>query len=132
MPQLNTLVLTDGAPTPVNHTFNPRGIDQGVATLVQSTGVPIGDKRLTFSQNRSNSGRVRAIMKLTIPTVQDATVNGVTRPTLVRTAYADITFNFDATSSSEERRDIVALVRSTLDPTKTMVKGTLVDLEGIF
>jgi hypothetical protein len=71
-------------------------------------------------------------MKLSVPVVQDATVNGITRPTVVRTGYADLTFNFDASSSTEERRDIVAMVRDALDPAKTMVKGAVVDLEGIF
>lgn len=132
MPSLVPLVLKDGAATPVNHTFAPRAIDGGVATLVESTGVPLGERRISFSQNRSASGRIRCIQKLAMPVVQDATVNGVTKPTLVRTNYADITFNFDASSSTQERKDIVSMVADMLASTQTMVRGNIVDLEGLY
>ncbi len=132
MPQLNPLVLKDGAATPVDHTFTPRTVENGVATLVESAGSPLGERRLSFSQNRSSSGRIRVIAKLAIPVVQDVVVNGVTKPTLVRTNYADITFNFDNTSSNIERRDIVAEVASMLGATQTMVRSYIVDLEGLY
>lgn len=132
MPQMNPLVLKDGAATPADHTFVPRTIEAGVATLVESTGVPLGERRITFSQNRSASGRIRAIVKLVLPVVQDVTVNGVTKPTLVRTNYVDMTFNFDATSSTQERKDVVAMVASALGATQTMVRTYLIDLEGLY
>lgn len=131
MPQLGNLVINDGKTTPVAHTFKPRSIEGGVTTLVESTGVPIGESRITMAHSRNNNGRVRATIKLSMPVVQDAIVNGVTKPTLVRNAYVDLTFNFDSTSSMEERRDVVALVKNALADT-TLVKGFVVDLEGIF
>lgn len=132
MPQLNPLVLTDEASTPVNHTFAPRSIESGVATLVESSGVPLGERRVTLSQTRAASGRARAIMKFAFPVTQDVTVNGVTKPALVRTNYVDITFNFDTTSSTQERKDVVGQVMSALKPTQTMMRGYLVDLEGMY
>lgn len=132
MPQLTPIVLTDGAATPVNHTFNPREITGGVATLVESTGVPLGERRLTLSQNRSASGRVKPIAKLVFPVIQDAVINGITKPTVVRQSYVDLTFNFDGASSLQERKDVVAMVRSLLDPAKADVQKFLIDLEGLY
>lgn len=132
MPQLAALVIKDAATTPADHTFNPRGIEGGVATLVESSGVPIGESRISFSQTRNGSGRIRAAVKLAIPVVQDATVGGITKPTVVRTSYADVTFNFDSSSSTQERKDLVKFVNDMLSSTKTMVQGYLVDLEGLY
>ena len=132
MPQLTELVLKDAAATPVDHTFKPRGIDAGVATLVESTGVPIGESRISFAQNRNSNGRIRATMKVSVPTVQDAVVGGVTRPTVVRTNYVDIVFNFDASSTTQDRKDIVKFINELTKSAQTMVQGYLVDLEGLY
>lgn len=132
MPSLAPIVLKDGKATPLDHTFKPRGIDGGVATLVESAGTPLGENRLTLSQNRGTNGRIRVIAKIAAPVVQDATVNGITKPTVVRTSYVDITFNFDASSSIAERQDVVAFVNSLT--AKTLVAGQqyFVDLEGMY
>lgn len=112
MPQLTNIVLKDGAAA--NHTYAPQDIQKGVATLVESTGVPLGDKRLTIGLSSTTQGRRKATLKLVIPVVQDATVNGVTRPTIVRTAYANVEFSFDAGSSVAERKDARSLLASAL------------------
>lgn len=132
MPQLNPLVLKDAASTPADHTFKPRDSAGGVSTLVETAGIPLGESRITMSQNRSNNGRVRVIVKLAIPVVQDALIAGVTKPTVVRTSYADITFNFDGSSSTRERADIVAYVNSLTAKTQSMAQSVLVDLEGLY
>lgn len=132
MPQLTSVILTDEQSTPVDHTFAPRSIESGVATLVESTGVPLAERRISFSQTRSASGRIRATVKLALPVTQDVTVGGITKPTLVRTNYVDMTFNFDLTSSTQERKDVVGMVMDMLKPDQTMVRGALVNLEGIY
>lgn len=57
MPQLQNVILTDRTPvTPVNLTFVPRNIDaNGVATVVNNAGVPIGEKRCTVSMKKINA-----------------------------------------------------------------------------
>lgn len=132
MSELNNVVINDGAATPVAHTFKPRNVADGIATLVESTGVPLADKRLTLSIQRTAQSRAKPTIKLVSPVVQDATVNGVTKPTIVRTAYADITFNFDPSSSTQERKDVVAQIRNLLADDQTMAKALLVDLEDIW
>jgi hypothetical protein len=134
MPQIEALVLTDRDATPDDHTFNPRGIDSGVATYVESvTGVPIADRRITVSVTKpSSNGRVKVNVKVTLPVVQNVEVVGVTKPTIVRTNYADLTFNYDTTSSTRERDDLVAFVEGLLAWTDNPLSATIVDLEGLY
>lgn len=112
MPAMTNVVLTDGTD---NHTFKPRGIDgNGVATFVESSGVPIGDKRVTVARARTSAGREKVTYKVIVPQVQSEVINGVSRPSIVRTAYADLTFTFDGTSTTEERNDMRIFVAGLL------------------
>lgn len=132
MPQLQTLVLTDRTPTTaVDHTFQPRDIKSGVGSVVESSGVPIGDKRFTISLRQVNS-RYRAQMQLAVPVVQTQTINGVSTPVVVRTAYADVTFTFDNASTEQERTNIVGMLQSSLAESKTLVNDTVVKLQGVY
>jgi hypothetical protein len=133
MPQLQNLVLTDRAATPVNHTFVPREIDSsGVGMVVESSGVPIGDNRFSVGLRRTSEGRCKATLKGVFPIVQTQTVNGISTPVVVRTAYADVTFSFDSTSTEQERKDCVGMLASSLDPAKVLVNDTLVKLQGVY
>lgn len=130
MPQLSPVVLTDGT---TDTTFSPRGIDQnGVATFVSSSGVPLADKRLTVNRSRTAAnGREKVVIKMTSPVVQSATVNGVTNPVAVRTAYADVTLTFEKTSTVEERRQIRRWLQDLLG--EVALTGSLVDdLESLY
>jgi len=132
MPQLQSLVLTDRTPTTaVDHTFAPRDIKSGVGAVVESTGVPIGDKRFTVSLRQVNN-RYKAQMQLAVPVVQTQTINGIDTPAVVRTAYADLTFTFDATSTEQERNDIVGMLASALGTSKTLVNDPVVKLQGVY
>jgi hypothetical protein len=132
MPALQTLVLTDRKATPVNHTFTPTSGASGVAQLAEATGVPIGDNRVTISSSRTSGGRYKSTLKFSFPVVQTQTVNGVSSPVVVRTGYAELTFNFADTSTEAERNDIVGMVASALATTKTIVNDTVVKTEGIW
>lgn len=133
MPQLQNTVLTDRAATPVNHTFVPRDIsgDQ-VGTVVNSTGVPLADKRMTISLKKTASGGYKARVQLAIPLVENSVVNGLTIPVVSRTAYADLSFNFASTSTEQERKDIVGMLQSALAPAQLLVNDTVVKLQGVY
>lgn len=98
MPLLQTTVLADRETTPVNHTFVPRDVKDGRGVVVNSTGVPIGDERLTVAMKEATS-RYNGEVKLVLPVVQNETINGVVRPTVVRTAYVTMNFSFDKSST---------------------------------
>jgi hypothetical protein len=132
MPQLQTLILTDRAATPVAHTFTPLNIKDGLGTVVESTGVPIGNNRVQVALNQTTTGRYKVVIKFAFPIVQTQTINGVSTPTVVRTSFTDLTFTFDSTSTLQERKDVVGMVQSALDPTKLLINDTAVGLQGIY
>lgn len=132
MPQLANLVLTDRAATPVNHTYTPRDIVNGVAAVVESTGIPIGDNTVTCSLVTTSAGRKKAVLKGSFPIVQTQTINGVSAPVVVRTSYVEMTFSFDGTSTEQERKDAVGLMASALDPTKALINDCLTKLQSIY
>lgn len=132
MPQLQPLVLTDRATTPVNHTFNPRTVRGDVGEVVETSGVPLGDSRATISLVKTSAGRYKAVFKLEVPVVQNATINGVVTPTVVRKAYAECMFSFDSTSSEQERNDIVGMLASGLATNKALIHDTIVKLQGVY
>lgn len=132
MPQLQPLVLTDRKATPVNHTFNPQNIVSGVARVAESSGIPLGDNAVTISIARNGNGRYKAHLKFTFPVLQTETVNGVSKPVIVRSSFAEVHFNFDQSSSEAERNDVVGMVQSALLPAKALVHDAVVKLEGIY
>lgn len=131
MAQLQNLVLKDRAATPVNHTFVPRNIEDGVGEVVETTGVPVGESRFTISLRRSGD-RYKAVAKLAVPVVANQVVNGITTPVVVRTGYAEVRFDFGATSTEEERNNIVGMIQSSLDKTQVLVNDSVVKLQGVY
>jgi hypothetical protein len=69
---------------------------------------------------------------LSVPVVQTQTINGVSTPVVVRTAYADVNFTFDATSTTQERKNLVGMMADALAAGKVLVNGAIVDLEGVY
>lgn len=131
MPQLQNLVLTDRQATPTNHTFIPRDIIDGVATVVEPGASPVSDNRLTLSLRRG-SDKVKGRMVLTIPVVQTEVINGISRPSIVRYAIVDMNVTFDATSTEAERKDAIGMFASSLDVSKTLVNDTFVKLQNVY
>lgn len=132
MPQLQQVILKDRASTPVNHTFNPRNIVGGVGELVETQGVPIGENRLTVSLRKTNNGRYKGTVKLSIPQVATRIIDGIETPVVTRVAYVDLNVDFAGTSSTEERNNAIGLMQSALDPSKVLLNDTLVNLEGVY
>lgn len=132
MPQLQSVVLKDRASTPVSHTFAPRDIASGVGTVIESTGTPIGNSSLSVSLRSTSDGRYKATMKFARPVVQTQTINGISTPVVVRTSRVTATFDFDATSSQQERADTVGMFADALGADKALINGVLVNLEGVY
>lgn len=131
MPQLQAITLTDRQTTPVVHTFNPENISQNVASVVENKDVPIGNPRLSISL-RQTAKAYKATMKLAVPVVATSTINGVSTPLVVRTAYATLEVEFDKTSTEAERNNFVGMLQDSLSKSKTLTDGVLVKLEGVY
>jgi hypothetical protein len=110
MPNMANMTLV--GPGAVNWVFKPVNVVGGEATFVKSTGVPLADQVAKIKVTRTASGRVKVDLRLSLPVVQDMEVNGVTRPTIVRTAYFNGTLSADATSTTAERQELLELVNS--------------------
>jgi len=132
MPQLQNLVLKDRATTPVDHTFTPRDIVGGVGTVIETSGVPVGNSTLSISLRQTAGGRYKSTIKLSQPIVQNETVNGIVQPKVVRVSRVTAEFDFDPTSTTEERNNFVGMFQSAFDSAKELVNDTVVNLEGVY
>lgn len=136
MPQLSPIALNDRSTPAVLHTFKPRDVTSGVATLVESTGVPIADRRITVSNVRTGNGRSKVTIKLALPVVADQVVNGVSQPTVIRTAYVETTFSFDQASSKAERgmasEFMAGLLMGEYSENADPIRPVIEDLESLY
>lgn len=131
MSQFQPIVLKDSALN--SHSFKPRDITGNVSTFVESTGVPIGERRISVSITRNNSNRVKVLVKGAFPVLGTSVVNGVARDAVVRTNYFEMSFNWDTSSTAEERDEIRTLAKNFLDGSvNPIADGTVVNLEGIY
>lgn len=126
------LVVNDRAGTPVAHTFSPDGDDaNGVHVFSEKTGVPAGNARFT-AQLRYSKGKYRPTTRLTVPIVQTQTINGVSAPVVVRTAYIELSATFDALSTTQERADAIGMFANSLSASQTMINDMIVNLSDIY
>ena len=133
MPALTTTVLKDRTtPTPVDHTFTPESIKDGVGQVIETSGVPIGNSRLSVSSRKLSTGKYKSEVRLAVPVVSSETINGITSPKILRTAFVSAQFTFDETSSEAERNNIVGMFADALSPSKTLVNDTVVKLQGVY
>lgn len=133
MPSFQSLVLTDRAtPTPVNRTFTPHSDDNGVNLVVNSPdGTFTSASKFSISR-RAVNGKVKTRVLFAVPVVQTETVNGVAKPVVVRESYVDATFTFSASSTEQERGNVVGMFASALATNKPLVHDTLVKGEAIW
>ncbi len=132
MPQLQNLVLTDRTPvTPVTHTFVPREIKDNVGVVAENAATPLGSPRVSISNKKSGT-RQKGELRLVLPVVQTETINGISRPVVVRTAYVTVQTSFDETSTVQERTDAMGMIADALGTGKALVHDTLVNNQGVY
>jgi hypothetical protein len=126
------LVINDRAATPVAHTFTPDGSDaNGVHVYSEKVGVPAGYPRFTASLKRAN-GKYKPMLRLAVPVTQTQVINGVSAPVVVRTAYVDVSCNFDSLSTDQERKDAIGLMANALAASQTQINDLVVGLSDIY
>lgn len=127
MPQASTVVINDGASTPVAHTFTPIGKDEkGVLWFEQTTPAPsspLGAKRIGYKQVRAvgNSGLLngsgKLVATLAVPTLESLGTNdaGLTPPpTLAYQEKARLEFDLPERGAKQERKDTRVLLANFL------------------
>lgn len=124
----SNLVINDRAATPVAHTYTPDGdVANRVHVFSEKTAVPAGNPQFT-AQLRQSAGKWRCSLRLKVPVVQTQTINGVSSPVVVRTAYVELNTTFDELSSDQERKDAVGLMANAMATSQTMINDMLVNL----
>ncbi|UJQ85790.1 MAG: putative coat protein [Perrunavirus faecihabitans] len=130
MAQLQQLILKDEKAESL--TFVPRDIRNGVGTVVNTTGSPIGESKFSISLRATQTGRYKAAIKFQMPVVVEATVNGVPKQEVAHTMYANLEFDYARLSTTEQREKFVQMLADALKSDKALVKGSVVDLEGVY
>lgn len=117
MPSIASIVLADGQTTPVNHTFAPKEIKDGVTFLEDRvSGVPAGYPTLSLSMKAGASGGepiTRHSVKLVLPTLD------TTNPLAPIKAYdnsAFLDFACARRGSVQERTNLCAYLYNSLAP----------------
>jgi len=131
MPAFSNITVDNRETVPDSVVFEPRKNELGVALFTNSSGVPVGEKTISISTRRNGpKQKVRFVMK--DPVVANEVINGITLPKVVRTAYADLTFSFDTTSSTQERKNLVGMLENMLAEAQALVTSVVVDLEDVY
>jgi hypothetical protein len=134
MPSLQNVILTDRAtPTPVAHTFVPRGHEGTDGGRVVEAGVTaIADNLFTVEPRRTPQGRYKVTLRLVRPVVQNKVESGVSSYVVSRANRGSVEFDFAGDSTEQERKDLVGMIYSALDSSKVLVNDTLVKMESVW
>lgn len=120
MAAIATITVPDAAGPPVNHNFLPLKVDGDTALYVeQSASSSAGFWSLSMTQRAPLTGQkdriYRSTGKLTIPVMATETVNGVTRPTVLRTLRANVEFIIPEDATLQERKDLRKILVGILE-----------------
>lgn len=129
MPQSQTITLDDRESTPVTHSFEPNGRENGVAIFATREGTLDGANRLTMAA-RSTAARARCDLRLSMPVVVTETVNGVADNKIARTNRATVQFDFARNSTLQERKNLIGLIEKALSVSETDIDTFLTQAEN--
>jgi hypothetical protein len=106
---LKTIVINDGASTPAAQTFVQRVANPGVLSYRTLAGSMVEEQTLSLLHKEA---KVRKIVRIVMgrPVVQTETVNGISSPKLIRSAYGSVDLTYDRNASVEERDDMIAML----------------------
>jgi hypothetical protein len=105
------IVVPDAASTPVDHTFVPVDLVDGLAHWQEraadsSVGYWDLNLRSRAPSKRDGTGVYKVTTSLRIPVVADETVNGIVMPKLVRFHQISVTHFMPADGLLQERKDV--------------------------
>lgn len=132
------VVLTDAtSPTPVNRSFAPRGVVNGLATWQYiAGGILKGYNTLTqfLRSPVRGSDASKLTVKLVIPVLEvtsPSTSTGIQpAPTLAYELLANVEFVIPSRASLQERKDLYAMTKDLL--TESIVQKGVEDLEPVW
>lgn len=129
MPEVNSLVLTDGKSTPVTHTFNRHMTNGSTAQLVNPAADTLKGRETFQFELRPPVGRdgaVRIRIGLGLPV--EAVVDSQT--VVSRLSSGEVILNFSQAGTAQERLDLLALFASAL--VSTEMKDAVENVEPFY
>lgn len=137
MSAVSNIVANDGATTPVAHTFNPARVAPELVTYQdRSAGVVVGFNTLTIGTRYASGGNngQKVTMKLVLPTLAvsaPTTGTGIQpNPTAAYTCLASVEFVLPSACSTQNRKDLLALLKNVL--AATVVQQAVENLDPPF
>jgi len=137
MSQKTSIVLTDGAATPVNHTFLPAKQDGILYTYHdRSSGIMAGYGVLTAqSKLPGNGSRATTVSyKLSLPTLEQTSASTATgiqpAPTVAYTCTGKLEFVMPDRSTLQNRKDLLTMMRDLID--EALVTESVQDLDPTY
>lgn len=137
MPAISSIVINDGATTPVAHTFAPVSTDGSRAEFAdRSGGIPIGYNSFMLSVRPPvKDGSVyKTTVSIMTPVLEAATgpnAQGFTpAPTLGYSLRANIEFLSSTRSTLQNRKDLLAYVKNCLS--NALVVSAVQDFEPTY
>lgn len=114
MPALAPIAIVDGASTPATHTFDPVNSEGSKADFAnRAANIPAGYERLSIDVRRPGSatGAYRVIVGFNRPIV-GTDVAG--QEVVVRESNNSLALNFSQTSTLQERKDTLTLLKNLM------------------
>lgn len=122
MGQRTVIQLTDGATTPVVHSFSPSEIkDNLMYWRDRSQAIYVGQNRLRLSQRvpGKDARTTKVVWNLTMPTLAvtaPTTGSGIQpAPSVAYENLAELSFVTHERSTLQERKDLLAMLRDLID-----------------
>lgn len=129
MAQAASLVINDGATTPVAVTFSPESVTPALSSFADRLlGIASAFRRIRISNQFASGKSVVNRSKLTVEYPVTSTVNGVT--VVMYTLRANLDFIFPDGSTDQQRKDLYAFVLNGMS--NTLVRGALRDLDPLY
>jgi len=137
MSQVSSIVINDGATTPVAHTFAPSRVAVDLVTYQdRSAGVVAGFNILTigtrFADKRNSAQKVTVRLALpTLAVTAPTTTTGIQPvPVAAYECFASVEFVLPSACSLQNRKDLLALVKNLL--ATTVISDAVQDLNPPF
>lgn len=113
MPALGNIVVNDAEATPVAHTFTPVTTNGTLAELAnRSATTPPGFETMRVDMQKPNGKLSVYRLTLGMNDPVEATVDG--QVVVVRNSSCELKFNFSATSTSQERKNLLKMASNAL------------------
>lgn len=129
MAQAASLVISDGAATPVAITFAPESVTPALSIFADRlTGISSAFRRIKVANAFASGKSVVNRSKLSVEYPVTSSVNGVT--SVAYTLRANVDIILPDGSTDQQRKDLYAFLANALS--NTLVRGALRDLDPLY